>query len=126
MFNSLDEATQEIFLASAQEAAEYERAWVAEQEADQLAAIKSHGVEVIENPDVGVPPRRGAGVYDAYPQYADYIAAFRRCWPSNSSRLCFPSREGRETFLPFQNREWEKRRHPHGTQENPFPRQRRA
>ena len=74
VFNSLDEATQEIFLASAQEAAEYERAWVAEQEADQLAAIKSHGVEVIENPDVESLRAAVQSVYDAYPQYADYIA----------------------------------------------------
>ena len=36
VFNSLDEATQQIFLDAAQEAAEYERAWVAEKEADQI------------------------------------------------------------------------------------------
>ena len=74
VFNSLDEATQAIFLQSAQEAAEYERAWVAEQEADQLATIKSHGVEVIENPDVESLRAAVQSVYDAYPQYADYIA----------------------------------------------------
>ena len=74
VFNSLDEATQEIFLASAQEAAEYERAWVAEQEADQLATIKGHGVEVVENPDVDSLRAAVQSVYDAYPQYADYIA----------------------------------------------------
>ena len=74
VFNGLDEATQAIFLQSAQEAAEYERAWVAEQEADQLAAIKSHGVEVVENPDVDSLRAAVQSVYDAYPQYADYIA----------------------------------------------------
>lgn len=74
VFNSLDEATQAIFLQSAQEAAEYERAWVAEQEADQLATIKSHGVEVVENPDVDSLRAAVQSVYDAYPQYADYIA----------------------------------------------------
>ena len=47
LFNSLDAETQQIFIDAAQEAAEYERAWVAEQ-------VQS--------------------VYDAYPQYADYIA----------------------------------------------------
>lgn len=74
VFNSLDAETQQIFLDAAQEAAEYERAWVAEQEAAQLEEIKSHGVEVIENP--GVESFRAAvqSVYDAYPQYADYIA----------------------------------------------------
>lgn len=74
VFNSLDEATQEIFVQAAQEAAEYERAWVAEQEADQLATIKSHGVEVVENPDVESFRAAVQPVYDAYPQYADYIA----------------------------------------------------
>ena len=74
VFNSLDEATQAIFLQSAQEAAEYERAWVAEQEADQLATIKSHGVEVVENPDVDSLRAAVQSVDDAYPQYADYIA----------------------------------------------------
>ena len=50
------------------------RFWFAEQEADQLAAIKSHGVEVIENPDVESLRAAVQSVYDAYPQYADYIA----------------------------------------------------
>lgn len=74
VFNSLDAETQQIFLDAAQEAAEYERAWVAEQEAAQLEEIKSHGVEVIENPDVESFRAAVQSVYDAYPQYADYIA----------------------------------------------------
>ena len=36
--------------------------------------IKSHGVEVIENPDVESLRAAVQSVYDAYPQYADYIA----------------------------------------------------
>ena len=60
-FNRLDDETKKIFKQSAQEAAEYERQWVADKEAGQLEAIKSHGVEVVENPDV------------AYPQYSEYI-----------------------------------------------------
>lgn len=74
LFNSLDEATQQIFVDAAQEAAEYERAWSAEQEAGQLADIKAHGVEVVENPDVDSFRAAVQSVYDAYPQYADYIA----------------------------------------------------
>ena len=74
VFESLDEETQQIFLDAAQEAAEYERAWVAEQEASQLETIKSHGVEVIENPDMESFRTAVQSVYDAYPQYADYIA----------------------------------------------------
>jgi len=74
VFNSLDEATQQIFVEAAQEAAEYERAWVAEQEAGQLAEIKSHGVEVVEDPDVESFRAAVQPVYEAYPQYADTIA----------------------------------------------------
>ena len=72
-FKRLDEETQKIFKQSAQEAAEYERQWVADQEAGQLAAIKSHGVEVIENPDVDSFRTAVQGVYGAYPQYSGYI-----------------------------------------------------
>ena len=73
-WNSLDENTQAIFKAAAQEAAEFERAWVAEQEAGQLDAIKSHGVEVVETPDVDSFREAVQSVYDAYPQYAEYIS----------------------------------------------------
>ncbi len=72
-WNSLDADTQAIFKQAAQEAAEYERAWVAEQEAGQLDTIKSHGVEVIETPDVDSFRTAVQSVYDAYPQYAEYI-----------------------------------------------------
>ena len=73
-FNELDEATQQIFVEAAQEAAEYERAWVADQEAGQLETIKSNGVEVVEEPDVASFREAVQPVYEAYPQYADYIA----------------------------------------------------
>lgn len=77
-FKRLDEETQKIFVQSAQEAAEYERQWVADKEAGQLAAIKSHGVEVIENPDVDSFRKSVAGVYEAYPQYAEYISRIQK------------------------------------------------
>ena len=73
VFNTLDEETQQIFVDAAQEAAEYERAWVAEQEADQLQAIKDAGAEVVEDPDVDSFRTAVQSVYDAYPQYADYL-----------------------------------------------------
>ena len=60
--------------SAAQEAAEYERAWVADQEADQLQAIKDNGVEVVEDPDIESFREAVQSVYDAYPQYADYIS----------------------------------------------------
>ncbi|MBR2527775.1 MAG: TRAP transporter substrate-binding protein [Blautia sp.] len=73
-FEELDEETQQIFLDAAQEAAEYERAWVAEQEAGQLETIKENGVEVVEEPDIDSFRQAVQSVYDAYPQYDDYIA----------------------------------------------------
>lgn len=73
-WNALDADTQQIFLDAAQEAAEYERQWVADQEADQLQAIKDHGVTVEENPDVDSFREAVQGVYESYPQYADYLA----------------------------------------------------
>ena len=74
LFNNLDAETQQIFLDAAQEAAEFERAWVAEKEAGQLQEIKDNGIEVVENPDVESFREAVKVVYDAYPQYADYIA----------------------------------------------------
>ncbi len=74
VFNTLDEATQEIFVQAAQEAAEYERAWVAEQEAGQIEALKANGMEIVENPDVESFRAAVQPVYAMYPQYADYIA----------------------------------------------------
>lgn len=74
VFNTLDEATQEIFKQAAQEAAEFERAWVAEQEAGQIQALKDNGMEIVENPDVDTFRAAVQPVYDAYPQFADYIA----------------------------------------------------
>ena len=74
VFSALDEATQEIFVQAAQEAAEYERAWVAEQEAGQIEALKANGMEIVENPDVESFRAAVTPVYEAYPEYADYIA----------------------------------------------------
>jgi len=73
VYNTLDEATQEIFQQAAQEAAEFERAWVAEQEAGQLQALKDNGMEIVENPDVDSFRAAVQPVYDAYPQFAEYI-----------------------------------------------------
>ena len=72
-FNELDDETKQIFIDAAQAAAEYERAWVADQEADQLQAIKDHGVEVIEDPDIETFREKVQSVYDSYPQYSEYI-----------------------------------------------------
>jgi tripartite ATP-independent transporter DctP family solute receptor len=74
VFDGLDEETQQIFLDAAQEAAEYERAWVAEQESDQLQALKDNGMEVVEDPDLDSFKEAVQPVYDQYTEYADYVA----------------------------------------------------
>ncbi|MDO4493188.1 MAG: TRAP transporter substrate-binding protein DctP [Clostridia bacterium] len=74
LWNSLDEETQKVFKQAAQEAAEHERAWVAEQEGAQLATIKEHGVVVCEAPDADSFRAAVGPVYEAYPQYAEYIS----------------------------------------------------
>ena len=73
VFSSLPEDVQVIFKESAQEAAEFERAWVAENEAGQLQALKDNGMEVVENPDVESFRAAVKPVYEKYPQYADYL-----------------------------------------------------
>jgi TRAP-type C4-dicarboxylate transport system substrate-binding protein len=74
LFNSLDADTQQIFLDAAQEAAEYERAWVADQESTQLQALKDNGMEVIEEPDLESFKAAVQPVYDQYTEYADYVS----------------------------------------------------
>ncbi|MCR5346949.1 MAG: TRAP transporter substrate-binding protein [Fretibacterium sp.] len=73
-YKRLDPETQKIFKQAAQEAAEHERQWVADQEAGQLRAIKEHGVQVVENPDVESFRSAVQSVYSAYPKYKDTIA----------------------------------------------------
>lgn len=72
-FNSLPADIQKIFTESAQEAAEYERAWVAENEATQIETLKSNGMEVIEDPDLESFKAAVQPVYDKYSQYSDYL-----------------------------------------------------
>lgn len=77
VFNSLPADVQQIFLDAAQEAAEYERQWVADNEASQLQDLKDGGMEIIEDPDVASFQAAVQSVYDSYPQYADYLARIR-------------------------------------------------
>lgn len=73
VFDALPEDVQTIFLEAAQEAAEFERAWTAEHEAEQLQAMKDNGMEVVEEPDLESFQAAVQSVYEAYPQFADYI-----------------------------------------------------
>ena len=73
LFDSLPADVQKIVKDAAQEAAVYERAWVAENEARQLADIAANGVAVVENHDIETFKAAVQSVYDKYPQYADYL-----------------------------------------------------
>ncbi|WMJ83822.1 TRAP transporter substrate-binding protein [Oscillospiraceae bacterium LTW-04] len=73
-YDKLPADVQSIFKEAAQEAAEFERDWVANNEASQLQALKDNGMEVIENPDIGSFKAAVKSVYDKYPQYADYMS----------------------------------------------------
>lgn len=73
VFNGLPTDVQQVFLDAAQQAAEYERQWVADNEATQLQALKDGGMEVIEDPDIASFQAAVQSVYDSYPQYADYL-----------------------------------------------------
>ena len=77
VFNSLPADVQEIFVQAAQEAAEYERAWVAENEEAQIADLKANGMELIEEPDLESFRQAVQAVYDQYPQYSEYLTRIK-------------------------------------------------
>jgi len=71
LFDKLPADVQKIVQDSAQDAAVHERAWVAANEARQLADIKKNGIQVVENPDLASFKAAVESVYAKYPQYAD-------------------------------------------------------
>lgn len=77
VFSKLPADVQKIFAESAQEAAEFERAWVADNESQQLQALKDNGMEVVETPDLESFKNGVQSVYDSYPQYADYLSRIK-------------------------------------------------
>jgi tripartite ATP-independent transporter DctP family solute receptor len=72
-FKSLPEDVQKIFKESAQEAAEFERQWVADNEENQMAELQKNGMEIVTDPDLASFKEAVKVVYDDYPQYSDYI-----------------------------------------------------
>ncbi|HHV79971.1 MAG TPA: DctP family TRAP transporter solute-binding subunit [Firmicutes bacterium] len=65
LFNSLTPEQQKIIETSAQEAAEYERKWDADNEATQLKAITENGMKV-EKPDTEAFRKAVKSIYDKY------------------------------------------------------------
>ena len=77
LFNSLDADTQKLFRESAQAAAEYERQWDMEQEAQQLAALKENGMQVAE-PDLKPFKDAVQPVYEKYGEkFGTYLKAIQ-------------------------------------------------
>ncbi len=71
LFDRLPADVQAIVKDAAQEAAEYERAWVAENEARQMQELRDNGMEIVEDPDVESFKAVVQSVYNSYPQFAD-------------------------------------------------------
>ncbi|MCC8108512.1 MAG: TRAP transporter substrate-binding protein [Planctomycetes bacterium] len=71
LFDRLPADVQTIVKDAAQEAAEYERAWVAENEARQMQELRDNGMEIVENPDVDSFKAVVQSVYNSYPQFAE-------------------------------------------------------
>ncbi len=72
-FNTLPEDVQAVFKESAQEAAEHERQWVADNEESQMAELRDNGMTIITEPDLKSFRDAVQTVYSSYPEYSDYI-----------------------------------------------------
>jgi len=73
-FNSLPADIQTIFLDAAQDAAEYQRAWIAENESQQMSDLEANGMVINREPDLTSFRSAVASVYDEYSsKYGEYI-----------------------------------------------------
>jgi TRAP-type C4-dicarboxylate transport system substrate-binding protein len=81
VFDKLPADVQKIMKDTAQEAAVYERQWVADNEARQIDDLKKNGMQIIENPDIESFKSGVASVYAKYPAYADYLKQIQAAAP---------------------------------------------
>lgn len=81
VFGTMTADMQKIMKDAAQEAAVYERQWVADNEARQIGDLKKNGMEVIENPDIESFKAGVASVYTKYPAYAEYLKQIQAAAP---------------------------------------------
>ena len=73
-WNQLREAAQTVIDEAAQEAAEHERRVNAEMAAEQLAALREAGMQIVEEPDIAAFQQAVAPVYAQYgEQFGDYL-----------------------------------------------------
>lgn len=81
LFDKLPADVQKIVKDSAQEAAVYERAWVADNEARQMADLKKNGMEILEDPDIESFKSGVQSVYDKYPAFAEDLKKIQAATP---------------------------------------------
>ena len=81
LFDRLPSDVQKIMKEAAQEAAVYERAWVAANENRQMEELKKNGMEIIENPDIASFKAGVQSVYDKYPAFAEKLKEIQAMTP---------------------------------------------
>ncbi len=81
LHDKLPADVQKIMKDAAQEAAVYERAWVADNEARQMADLKKNGMEIIEEPDLESFKAGVQSVYAKYPAFAEDLKKIQAATP---------------------------------------------
>ena len=81
LFDKLPADVQKIVKDAAQEAAVYERAWVADNEARQMADLKKNGMGIIEDPDLESFKSAVQSVYNKYPAFAEGLKKIQAATP---------------------------------------------
>ncbi|EWH02325.1 TRAP transporter substrate-binding protein [Halomonas sp. BC04] len=78
VWNGLPEAAQDVLRQAAQEAAEHERRYNAEMEAEQLEELRAAGMQIVDDADLEAFQAAVAPVYEKYgEQFGDYLARIR-------------------------------------------------
>lgn len=74
VWQKLSPEAQEIVVQAAQDAAEYERALNAEQQSEQLQALRDSGMEIVDDADLSAFSEAVAPVYEKYgAKFGDYL-----------------------------------------------------
>ncbi len=81
LFDKLPADVQKIVKDAAQEAAVYERAWVADNEARQMEDLKKNGMQIVETPDIESFKAGVQSVYDKYPDFAEALKRIQAAAP---------------------------------------------
>ncbi|MCE9662235.1 TRAP transporter substrate-binding protein [Halomonas sp. M5N1S17] len=78
VWNGLPEAAQDVLRQAAQEAAEHERRYNADMEAEQLEELRAAGMQIVDDADLEAFQAAVAPVYEKYgEQFGDYLPRIR-------------------------------------------------